>query len=64
MVHPDHGATHAYDTSQVAQLRVHGWKPEGEDDGHLELLKEPLATEFPGDNPKPVKKGGRPRKVQ
>lgn len=66
MVHPLHGATHAYDTGEVDRLKGLGWSVEGEKpagDGHLDLIVPALASSFQW----PVverRKPGRPPKAK
>lgn len=50
MVHPLHGATHAYDNSEIERLKGFGWAVDGEKpagDEHLDLIKTALKTAFP-----------------
>lgn len=52
MVHPLHGATHAYDQGEVERLKGYGWQPEEAP----ELVKLPVLEE------PPKRKPGRPKK--
>jgi hypothetical protein len=55
MIHPDHGATHAYDEGEIAKLKAVGWSVEGE------------AVAIPGDAPEtvvPIVRRGRPPKAK
>lgn len=59
MTHPQHGATHAYDSGEIAKLKGFGWSVEGE------APAEPVAT--PGDAPEtvvPITRRGRPPKAK
>lgn len=71
MIHPQHGAMHAYDTGEVARLRGFGWTPEDEvkpekvGDDHLSLVHEAIASTFPPIAETPFKrKPGRPPKAK
>jgi hypothetical protein len=61
MVHPEHGATHVYDESELEKLKGFGWSVEGDEpvsqaDDHLRLVKAALtqspARKKPGPKPK------------
>jgi hypothetical protein len=55
MIHPKHGATHAYDVTEIQRLQADGWSVE---------VPEVKAPE-PAPEPEPEKrKPGRPPKAQ
>jgi hypothetical protein len=76
MVHPEHGATHVYDDSELERLRKYGWAPEGEaqtgpivNGDTSRELEDALATAVPVEivslpvvDAPPRRKPGRPRK--
>lgn len=53
MLHPQHGATHAYGAGDVERHKGMGWyiesegPPEKAADDHMALIKTTLATQFP-----------------
>lgn len=46
MIHPEHGATHAYSEGEIASLRKSGWKPEGESEVTAEVIAEEMVEVF------------------
>jgi hypothetical protein len=52
MVHPDHGATHVYDTSELERLKGYGWSVEGEEAKPVKTEPEAPARKKPGPKPK------------
>lgn len=56
MVHPDHGATHVYDSSELDRLKSWGWSVEGENPPVIEppaVVSEPAPErKKPGPKPK------------
>jgi hypothetical protein len=59
MIHPEHGAMHAYDTGEIERLQKLGWSIEGEKsqgEVHIELIKATVAP--------PARKPGRPPKAK
>lgn len=69
MIHPEHGATHAYSNEELEQLKSIGWKVEHEQEmialpvvDSAQSLKAALQESMRLDPP-PKRKPGRPRKV-
>lgn len=68
MIHPQHGATHAYDHGQIEQLKKQGWSVETDEppkrvvgvDTNGDGVIDKVFTEKPADPEK--KKPGRPKK--
>lgn len=59
MKHPNHGSTHAYDSSEVARLKGYGWAEASKDAPQevAEVSAEPLASVAP------IRRGpGRPKR--
>jgi hypothetical protein len=62
MVHPEHGAMHAYDSGEVKRLEGHGWKVAKEPTAaELQALKAPKVVEEEVDEPVPKKRGPKPK---
>lgn len=53
MLHPEHGATHAYSEGEIQKLKASGWIVEGEQDEPAPVV-EPAVEK---------RKPGRPRKA-
>ena len=64
MIHPQHGATHAYDNSEIARLKNLGWSVEAEPEKPARVV----GADTDGDGvidkvfAEPKKKPGRPKK--
>lgn len=66
MIHPEHGATHAYDNSEIERLKGFGWAVEVPPAPLLQEPEEggePEQSEVPQKD-QPAKRGGRKTKAQ